>query len=168
MVVNEQGNSGDIEEGTAKPDNDAWIYSNNQFGPCKLTFSLKDKDLVVKQDGLCGFGLNVFANGTYKKVSPPPELGQGTYASENGSLTVEAPAMTNTLQFTLLVVNDQGNSGELHHEMAIARMGVWTYTNPEADCVIEFRPNGNVVALKQTGLCGFGLNVFADGSYRKK
>ena len=36
---------------------------------CKLTFKFAPGKLVVSQDGLCGMGLNVTGNGTYKRVS---------------------------------------------------------------------------------------------------
>lgn len=36
---------------------------------CKIVLKFTDGKLVVTQDGICGFGFNVSAAGTYKKVS---------------------------------------------------------------------------------------------------
>ncbi|HLW35446.1 MAG TPA: hypothetical protein VKS98_07275 [Chthoniobacterales bacterium] len=36
---------------------------------CKIVLKFTDRKLVVTQDGICGFGFNVTAAGTYKKVS---------------------------------------------------------------------------------------------------
>ena len=36
---------------------------------CKIVLKFTDGKLVVTQDGICGFGFNVTAAGTYKKVS---------------------------------------------------------------------------------------------------
>jgi hypothetical protein len=36
---------------------------------CKITMKFSRARLIVKQEGSCGFGLNVTADGTYKKVS---------------------------------------------------------------------------------------------------
>lgn len=36
---------------------------------CKIVLKFGDGKLVVTQDGICGFGFNVTAAGTYKKVS---------------------------------------------------------------------------------------------------
>jgi hypothetical protein len=38
-------------------------------GDCKITLKFAGGKLVVTQTGSCGFGLNVSANGTYKRVS---------------------------------------------------------------------------------------------------
>ena len=36
---------------------------------CKITLKFTDGKLIVTQNGICGFGFNVTAEGTYKKVS---------------------------------------------------------------------------------------------------
>jgi hypothetical protein len=36
---------------------------------CKITLTFVDGKLIVTQNGICGFGFNVRADGTYKKVS---------------------------------------------------------------------------------------------------
>lgn len=55
------------------------IWSIAEFGDeCKLTFSFKENHLDLMQDGAslsCGFGANVYAGGTYKKISSEePEM----------------------------------------------------------------------------------------------
>lgn len=45
---------------------------------CKITMKFREGKLIVEQEGGCGFGLNVTANGTYKKVSSgKPRFGEG-------------------------------------------------------------------------------------------
>jgi hypothetical protein len=45
---------------------------------CKITMKFREGKLIVEQEGGCGFGLNVTANGTYKKVSSGrPRFGEG-------------------------------------------------------------------------------------------
>lgn len=36
---------------------------------CKIVLKFSDRKLLVTQDGICGFGFNVTAAGSYKKVS---------------------------------------------------------------------------------------------------
>ena len=36
---------------------------------CKIVLKFTDGKLIVTQDGICGFGFNVTAAGTYKKIS---------------------------------------------------------------------------------------------------
>jgi hypothetical protein len=59
--------------GTAKISGDTAIYENNEFGPCKITIKfVKAGTIKVTQEGSdadCGFGHNVTAEGTYKKIS---------------------------------------------------------------------------------------------------
>jgi hypothetical protein len=45
---------------------------------CKIIMKFREGKLIVDQEGGCGFGLNVTANGTYKKVSSgKPRFGEG-------------------------------------------------------------------------------------------
>ncbi|MGI8469285.1 MAG: hypothetical protein ACR2N3_12615 [Pyrinomonadaceae bacterium] len=52
---------------------DTAVYSSTEFGQCKITIKfVKPGQIKVMQNGSdveCGFGANVSANGTYKKVS---------------------------------------------------------------------------------------------------
>lgn len=60
-------------EGEATIEGDTAIYSSEEFGNCKITIKfLKPGIIKVSQSGAdseCGFGHNVTADGTYKKVS---------------------------------------------------------------------------------------------------
>ncbi len=45
--------------------------------PCKITMQFTKGKLIVKQEGVCGFGLNVGALGTYRRVSTAkPKFGE--------------------------------------------------------------------------------------------
>ena len=48
-------------------------YSSDEFGPCKITIKfVRSGTVKVTQDGSdadCGFGHNVYASGTYRKIS---------------------------------------------------------------------------------------------------
>ena len=52
---------------------DTAVYESKEFGPCKITIKFVTPGTIsVDQDGTdanCGFGFNVTAGGTYKKVS---------------------------------------------------------------------------------------------------
>ena len=61
---------------TGMGDGTAFITGNTAiFRPegtddeCKITMTFDRARLVVKQEGSCGFGLNVTADGTYRRVS---------------------------------------------------------------------------------------------------
>ena len=65
-------NLGEIE-GEASIKGDTAIFQSDEFGPCKITIKfVRAGTIKVTQEGSdsdCGFGHNVFSNGTYKKVS---------------------------------------------------------------------------------------------------
>jgi hypothetical protein len=60
-------------EGIAEIVGDTAVYSSDEFGQCKITIKfVKPGEIRVSQEGTppnCGFGHNVTANGTYRKVS---------------------------------------------------------------------------------------------------
>ena len=58
-------------DGEATISGDTAIYSNDEYGECKITIKfVKPGQIEVAQDGgSCGFGFNVSADGTYKKTS---------------------------------------------------------------------------------------------------
>lgn len=59
-------------EGVAEISGDTAVYSSEEFGACKITIKfVKPGTISINQEGgsECGFGLNVTADGTYKKVS---------------------------------------------------------------------------------------------------
>jgi hypothetical protein len=54
-------------------------YSTEEFGgKCKITFAFSPNKVEIKQDedtiGCCGYGMNVNASGTYKKLSNRPKF----------------------------------------------------------------------------------------------
>ncbi len=60
-------------DGEASIKGDTAVYESDEFGPCKITIKFVRAGIIkVTQTGSdadCGFGHNVFSNGTYKKVS---------------------------------------------------------------------------------------------------
>ena len=65
-------NIGELDD-TFQITGDTAVYDKNEFGPCKITIKFVTPGTIkVSQDGVdsaCGFGHNVMADGTYKKVS---------------------------------------------------------------------------------------------------
>jgi len=56
--------------GIAKIEADTAIFKpENAEEECKITLKFAGGKLVVTQTGICGFGFNVSAEGTYKKAS---------------------------------------------------------------------------------------------------
>ena len=59
--------------GIAEISGDTAVYSSTEFGQCEITIKfVKPGQIKVTQSGTdsdCGFGFNVTATGTYKKVS---------------------------------------------------------------------------------------------------
>src|SRR5688572_1018389 len=60
-------------DGEATIKGDVATYRSDEFGPCTITIKfVRPGTIKVTQDGSdadCGFGHNVFAGGTYRKVS---------------------------------------------------------------------------------------------------
>ena len=56
--------------GTARIEGDTAVFKpDGAEDECKITLKFASGKLVVTQTGICGFGFNVTAEGTYKKVS---------------------------------------------------------------------------------------------------
>jgi len=76
------GSSGEI---TLK-DNVA-TYSNNESGPCEITFKFQTSGVIVSQPDdkrECGWGYGVTCSGTYKLISrKPPKFETATYLNAN-------------------------------------------------------------------------------------
>ena len=67
-----QGPSANIGEGSgfATIDGDTAMFKpEGAEEECQITLKFTGSKLVVTQTGICGFGHNVSAEGTYKKVS---------------------------------------------------------------------------------------------------
>lgn len=48
---------------------DTAVYKNNDYGKCVITFKFIANKAILAQDGQCGMGNNVSADGTYKKFN---------------------------------------------------------------------------------------------------
>ena len=88
--------------------------------------------------------------------------------SRGGTLTVES-AGVNDITFSLGVVNNFGgnNMGDLESVKATRSPAGFTYKSAEDDCNLVLKVAGTAITVKQTGTCGFGANVIADGTYKK-
>lgn len=62
----DMANTGDAH-GIAHIEGDTAVFEPRGVGPCRITMKFERTKLVVDQDGACGFGLNVTADGTYTK-----------------------------------------------------------------------------------------------------
>lgn len=91
----------------------------------------------------------------------------GHYLGTNGS-TVDIRRQTNgELSISLLAIGPTGNTGEA--EGALTGTGsVYIYRNVEFDCLLSLRGAGDTITVKQNGMCGFGMNVSAEGVYRRQ
>ncbi len=60
-----------IGGGIAKIDGDTAIFDSDEFGACKITIKFVKVGLikVTQDEGSCGFGHNVTADGSYKRSS---------------------------------------------------------------------------------------------------
>lgn len=91
----------------------------------------------------------------------------GVYVGPSGS-TLEIRRRANGQHdFSLLAVSSGGNTGEA--DGALTSDGsAYTYRNAEFDCLLTLRPTGSSITIAQDGMCGFGMNVSADGTYRRQ
>ena len=84
-------NIGEAEGEIALTDDTA-VYKNNDFGKCVIVLKFIANKAVITQDGQCGMGNNVSADGTYKKLNGkvPHIFGgaEGTRAVSNTSVRV--------------------------------------------------------------------------------
>jgi hypothetical protein len=71
-----------IGSGIAKIEGDTAIFRPTEIGEdeeCKITMRFTRGKLIVKQEGICGFGHNVVAAGTYRRISrAKPKFGELT------------------------------------------------------------------------------------------
>jgi hypothetical protein len=69
-------NTGEAE-GIAFIEGDTAIFKPDGAGEeCQMTLKFTRGKLVVTQEGSCGFGLNVTAEGTYRKINRRPKFGK--------------------------------------------------------------------------------------------
>ncbi|MBK7684980.1 MAG: hypothetical protein IPJ25_02235 [Rhodocyclaceae bacterium] len=91
----------------------------------------------------------------------------GRYVDANGSSLELRPSANGQWEFTLGVVSANGNTGDAEGVLA-GNGNALSYRNTELDCLLTFRTNNNSVEVAQAGACGFGMNVIADGTYKKQ
>ncbi len=72
VAFSEDGNMGEAE-GVLAPNGNTLIYKNTE-DDCTLTMTPGADNILVVQEGMCGFGLNVWAGGVYTKQ--PAHSGQ--------------------------------------------------------------------------------------------
>ena len=101
-------------------------------------------------------------------VAPEFDYGtlDGKYASGTGDLDIQLTE--GMVIFNLLVVTDQGRTGEASGEIILnddPTNAGGIYKNDEWDCVLEFGFAAGEVSVMQQGGCGMGMGVTATGTY---
>jgi hypothetical protein len=91
----------------------------------------------------------------------------GTYVEADGNTLQIQEKANGTLGFSLFAISPTGNTGEAEGSLTLAG-NAYNYRNADLDCLLTFRPTGNTLVVAQEGMCGFGMNVFAGGIYRKQ
>jgi len=81
-----------------------------------------------------------------------------------GSTLVFAPQPDGALGFKLLIVSNDGNTGEAEGLLRPSD-GVAVWRNEDFECELTFHWQGNAVKLDQKGGCGFGMGVDGSGVY---
>ena len=100
-------------------------------------------------------------------ATPTSSNPAGVYVIPNhGTLTIKQQP-NGALEFSLKVVSEQGNTGEATGVL-VSDGSIFTYKDTEMDCLLTLSPTANSIKINQEGLCGFGMNVVADGSYIKQ
>lgn len=97
--------------------------------------------------------------------APAAQASTGTESYRLGGSRLEfAPQPDSALSFKLLIVSDDGNTGEAEGLLQ-PREGVAVWKNEDFECELTFRWQGNSVELDQKGGCGFGMGVDGSGVY---
>lgn len=99
-------------------------------------------------------------------AAPIQKITPGNYTGPSNSILQIQSLPNGQLKLVLLAISVEGNTGEAEGELA-ANGDALTYSNLDMDCVLTLRPSGEGIAVNQEGLCGFGINVSAEGPYRK-
>ncbi|HEY8074235.1 MAG TPA: hypothetical protein VIF62_09000 [Labilithrix sp.] len=93
VQVHRPHNMGDLS-GTAKGGDNHFVYTDDD---CKLDLVVKQGTIEAKQEGICGMGFNVAANGTFQEfVGDASKLRSGEY--DNLSLSVAGGVVTGMLR----------------------------------------------------------------------
>jgi hypothetical protein len=91
----------------------------------------------------------------------------GDYAGANGSSLEIRRQANGQFSFSLLAISPNGNTGSADGEL-MAADGTYSWRNVEFDCLLSLRGEGDSVTVEQSGMCGFGMNVSAEGVYRRQ
>jgi hypothetical protein len=98
-------------------------------------------------------------------AQPAPSAPAGPQTYRLGGSTLElTPQPDGALSFKLLIVSNDGNTGEAEGLLR-PREGVAVWKNENFECELTFRWQGNAVQLNQKGMCGFGMGVDGSGVY---
>jgi hypothetical protein len=100
-------------------------------------------------------------------TSSSPGVIAGTYAEADGNTLQIQEKANGKLGFSLFAISPTGNTGEAEGLLTLAG-GLYSYHNVDLDCFLTFQPTGNTIVVAQEGMCGFGMNVIAEGIYRKQ
>lgn len=100
-------------------------------------------------------------------TSSSPRGITGTYAEADGNTLQIQEKANGMLGFSLFAISPTGNTGEAEGLLTLAG-GLYSYSNVDLDCFLTFQPTGNTIVVAQEGMCGFGMNVIAEGIYRKQ
>ena len=87
----------------------------------------------------------------------------GTYKMKGGEVRVQEA--NGKIKFFVSAAYD-ANVGEVAGEAPL-QGGAAAYADPDNDCALAFKFSGETLAVSQDGTCGMGLNVSADGTYKR-
>lgn len=112
------------------------------------------------------FKLNVLAVASLPaKPAPTAQASTGVESYRLGDSTLEFAAQPDgALSFKLLLVSDNGNTGEAEGLLQ-PREGLAVWKDEDFECELTFHWQGNAVKLNQKGMCGFGMGVEGSGVY---
>jgi hypothetical protein len=166
----ELGMNGDAPK-TAQKSGDGWRFKE---GECEITFASVVDAIKVTDNGAC-FGIGADANGKYQKAAPKPQVGTYVLDTKGFDGTVKVESVDNrTMKFSLEVSRkDNGNQGSLESQSATRERTAWRHETTDAlrdalNCRLDFEFRAGALDVTQKEACGFGLNVFADGTYKKR
>lgn len=99
------------------------------------------------------------------KPVPVAPTGMETYRLGGSTLEFTQQA-DGAVNFKLLIVSDDGNTGEAEGTIH-PREGIAAWKDTAFGCELAFRWLGQGVQIAQNGTCGFGAGVVADGVYSR-
>lgn len=91
----------------------------------------------------------------------------GDYAGASSSSLEIRRQANGQFKFSLLAISPNGNTGSADGDL-MAAGNSYTWRDAELECLLTFRPTASGISVAQEGMCGFGMGVIADGTYRKQ